>query len=222
MLSHKEASRIYDRIGSIQNLQAFYEDRATDLLLAQGDFDSAKSVFEFGCGTGRFAAGLLSGVLPPDSRYRGVDVSPKMVRLARERLAPYSDRAEVSLTGGAPPAEEPSDSCDRFVSNYVFDLLSTEDMLSVLGEARRMLRPTGLLCLVGLSTGVGPLSRAVATGWGWVHGKTPWVLGGCRPIDLSPLVTEAGWHVRFHAEIVAFGIPSGILIAHSPGAARQK
>jgi len=32
VLSHQEARRAYDRIGSLQDSQAFYEDRATDVL----------------------------------------------------------------------------------------------------------------------------------------------------------------------------------------------
>lgn len=85
-----------------------------------------------------------------------------MVSLAEVRLAQYSPRAQVVLTGGDPPVAEPPESYDRFVSNYVFDLLSEEDMRGVLREARRMLRPGGLPRLAGFSKGVGPLSRTVA------------------------------------------------------------
>jgi SAM-dependent methyltransferase len=65
-LSHDEARRAYDRIGSLQDSQAFYEDVATSLLLQHGDFPSARSVFEFGCGTGRFAQRLLEEQLTGD------------------------------------------------------------------------------------------------------------------------------------------------------------
>ena len=84
-----------------------------------------------------------------------------MVRLAHSHLAPHSSRAEVILTEGEPPVEEPAESYDRFVSNYVFDLLSLEDIRAVLREAHRMLRPDGLLCLSGISSGTGVVSRAV-------------------------------------------------------------
>ena len=67
MLSHDEARLAYDRIGTIQDSQAFYEDRATNLLLRHADFESSEAVFEFGCGTGRFALRLLDDYLPPTS-----------------------------------------------------------------------------------------------------------------------------------------------------------
>jgi SAM-dependent methyltransferase len=213
VLSHEDARRAYDRIGSLQDSQGFYEDRATGVLLRHGDFGSADAVFEFGCGTGRFAQRLLAELLRPAARYRGVDLSPKMVSLAKARLAPYSPRAEVVLSHGGPPLDEPAASCDRFVSNYVFDLLSEEEIRAVLREAHRMLRPGGLLCLAGLTTGVGPFSGAVARVWSWVQAQRPSLVGGCRPIDLLPLLPGSSWQVRHHGKIVAFGITSEVSIA---------
>jgi ubiquinone/menaquinone biosynthesis C-methylase UbiE len=213
VLSHQEARSAYDRIGSLQDTQAFYEDRATELLLRHGDFESAEAVFEFGCGTGRFALRLFEDFLPPNARYCGVDISPKMVSLTEERLAPYSSRAQVTLGEGDPPVDEPADSCDRFVSNYVFDLLSEEDIRSVLREATRMLRRSGLLCLASLSTGVGPISRTAAGILSWVQAHRPSVVGGCRPIDLLPFLPPADWQIRHHAKVVAFAITSEALVA---------
>ncbi len=144
ILSHQEARRTYDRIGSLQDTQRFYENRATALVLLHGDFASAETVFKFGCGSGRFALRLFEEYLPDKSHYRGVDVSPTMVRLAPTRVAPYSSRTEVILTEGGLPLAELTESYDRFASNYVFDLLSHEDIRAVLREAHRILRPDGL------------------------------------------------------------------------------
>lgn len=213
VLSHQEARSTYNRIGSLQDTQAFYEDRATDLLLRYGNFESAEALFEFGCGTGRFALRLFEDFLPPNARYRGVDISPKMVALAQERLSPYSSRAQVILGEGDPPFHEPADSYDRFVSNYVFDLLSEEDIRSVLREASRILLRGGLLCLAGLSTGVGPISRTVAGILSWVQAHRPSVVGGCRPIDLLPFLPPSEWRVQHHAKVVAFAITSEALVA---------
>jgi len=213
VLSHREASRTYDRIGSLQDTQAFYEDRATDVLLRHGDFNSAKDVFEFGCGTGRFALRLFTDFLSSEARYRGVDVSRKMISLAQRRLEPYSERAQVVLTEGDAPVGESSESYDRFLSNYVFDLLSEEDIRDVLREAHRMLRPGGLLCLSGLSTGVGPVSRSVAKAWNWIQARRPSVVGGCRPIDLLPRLSASAWQLQHQIKTVAFGITSEALVA---------
>jgi ubiquinone/menaquinone biosynthesis C-methylase UbiE len=211
-LSRDEARRVYDRIGSLQDTQAFYEDRATRILLEHGAFGSARRVFEFGCGTGRFAKVLLSQHLPESARYRGVDLSPAMVRLATQRLACFGARVEVALTEGSPPAAEPGNSCDRFVSNFVLDLLSVQDIEAVLREAHRMLEPEGLLCLSSLSTGRG-LARIAAWGWARLHALRPELVGGCRPLDLLSFVALPRWSIRHHAQLAPFGIPAEVVVA---------
>ncbi len=85
-LSHQQARQTYDRIGSLQDSQGFYEDHATELVLRHGNFPLAESVFEFGFGTGRFALRLFDEYLSNTARYRGVDVSSKMLGLGQTRL----------------------------------------------------------------------------------------------------------------------------------------
>jgi SAM-dependent methyltransferase len=71
-------------------------------MIAHAAFDSAHSVFEFGCGTGAFAARLLQHHLPADASYVGLDISDTMVLLAQERLKPWSERARVHQSDGTP------------------------------------------------------------------------------------------------------------------------
>lgn len=212
-LGRDEARRIYDRIGALQDSQAFYEDFAVAELIRHGRFDAARSVFELGCGTGRVARQLLVEHLPADARYRGVDLSPEMVRLARERLARFGARAEVVLTSGEPPTAEPTGAYDRFVSTYVLDLLAEADIRAVLREAHRMLGPGGLLCVASLGTGAGPGTRALARLWALVHRLRPGLVGGCRPLDLLPFLEPSRWAVRHHARLSAFGVPSEVVVA---------
>lgn len=213
MLSHEQARRVYDRIGRGQDSQAFYEDRATAVLIAHSDFAAAGAVFEYGCGTGRFAQRLLSECLPATARYQGVDLSPTMIGLATQRLAAYSERAAVRLTQGGAPVDEPAGVYDRFVSTYVFDLLSEEDIAAVIHEARRMLRSGGLLCLTSLSSGVSPVTRAVSGIWSWIQARQPSLVGGCRPIELAPFLASADWQMRHQSKVVAFGLTSEIIVA---------
>ena len=173
VLSRREARRTDDRIGSLKNTQAFYEDRATDVLLRHGSFNSAKNVSAFGCGTGHFALRLFTDFLSSEACCRGVAVSRKLISLAQERLEPYSKRAQVVLAEGDASIDESLESCDRLLSNYVFDLLSEEAIQNVLREAHRILRPGGLLGPSGLSASVGPVSRAVAKAWNWIQANRP-------------------------------------------------
>ena len=212
-LSHQEARRTYDRIGARQDTQAFYEDVATREVIRHGDFASALAVFEFGCGTGRFAGMLLGDHLGPTATYRGVDLSPTMVGLAERRLSEFGDRARVVLTDGGPPASEPPASFDRFVSNFVFDLLSEADIAAVVSEAHRILRPGGLLCLASLSPGHGLISGAVIRVWSLIHRLDPRLVAGCRPIELLPFLEEGCWKLRHHRPLAPFGLPCEAVVA---------
>ena len=205
--------RIYDRIGRWQDSQAFYEDRAISELLAHGGFEAASRVVELGCGTGRLAQRLLERHLPPDATYLGVDLSPRMVALARERLAPFGPRAEVRLSTGGVALELPDAACDRFLSTFVLDLLPEAEIRQALAEALRVLRPGGRLCLAGLSTGVGPLSRAVAKLWGALQRSAPALVGGCRPLDVAAFLPDARWRILHHARLSSFGVPLEALVA---------
>jgi SAM-dependent methyltransferase len=113
VLSTEETRRFYDRFGAKQDRQ-FYEAAPLDHMLAHGDFGHAASVFELGCGTGRFAERLLREHLHPHARYLGVDLSTTMVGLATRRLAPWRERASVQLSEGSPSAPLPAGGCDRF------------------------------------------------------------------------------------------------------------
>ncbi len=212
-LTAEQARRVYDRIGRAQDWQRFYEDAATAELVAHGDFAHARAVVELGCGTGRFAARLLDRHLPPEAAYAGTDVSPRMVTLATDRLRPWRDRASVTLVtgdGGVPVKDR---GADRFVSNYVFDLLSPEATRAALDDARRVLEPGGLLCIAGLTFGEHGISPAVSHLWRRVWARWPALVGGCRPIRIVDALEPAEWEIRHRRVVVTWGIASEAVLA---------
>lgn len=83
-LTLNQAHWVYDRIGRVQDWQAFYEDATINRLVATADLAGDQTIFEFGCSTGRWAANLLAA-LPSSVNYLGVDISPVMVDLATSR-----------------------------------------------------------------------------------------------------------------------------------------
>ena len=212
-LEPEKAKRFYDRLGSGQDWQRFYENPATSQLIAHAGFGSAHSVFEFGCGTGAFAAGLLQHSLPADARYVGVDISSTMVSLALSRLKPWSGRARVYQTDGSPRIPEPDSSFDRFVSTYVLDLLAPDFIERLLSEAHRVLVPGGNLCLVSMTSGASPLSRAVCWGWQRLWRLSPGIVGGCHPIVLSDYLQFNDWSPKHRVTLTSWGISSEVLVA---------
>jgi cyclopropane fatty-acyl-phospholipid synthase-like methyltransferase len=197
----------------MQDAQAFYEDRASSELVLHLELGAAHAVFEFGCGTGRFAASLLKAHLPDTATYTAVDLSPVMVGLAQRRLAGFGSRVNVRLTDGGPPTDQPSGCYDRFVSNFVLDLLSAESIDRVIQEAHRTLRPGGLLGLSSLTTGFTPASRAFAWLWSRIHTLSPSLVGGCRALNLLKILPQTQWEIRHHARVAPLGIALEAVVA---------
>lgn len=213
ILTRQQARDFYDRFGRRQDRQAWYESAALESLLEHGQFSSAKAVVEFGCGTGRLAETLLAGHLPPTGTYIGFDLSETMVQLTRKRLVPFGSRASVIRTDGRPRVPLPPTSCDRFVSTYVLDLLSNQDISRTLAQAWKVLRPDGLLCLTGLTYGTTLASRWTVAAWLAIHSLRPSLVGGCRPVSLTDFLGPASWKVLYTTTVVSWGVPSEVLIA---------
>ena len=212
-LTLEEAKAYYDSFGAKQDSQSFYEGPAIKVLTDNGHFDQATSVFEFGCGTGRFAQELINECLPPDAIYCGTDISSTMIQLATERLKSFGPRAMVTQTSSKADIPLGDDSIDRFVSTYVFDLLPAAATQQVLDEAHRTLQADGLLCLVSITPGTTPISRFVMGTWQWIFSEKPSIVGGCRPMQLTKLLSTDQWQIRFQTVVVAWGIASEVVIA---------
>lgn len=211
-LDYAAAQAYYDRFGKKQDSQGFYEDRAIDDLVGHAGFEGATRVFEFGCGTGKFAARVFEKHLPASASYVGCDISPVMVGLAKGRLERYGSRAEVVLSEGAIRFPVSDRSVDRVVSCYVLDLLSEEDIRGFFREARRVLMPGGKVCIASLTRGVSFGSRIVSSVWTWLFSRFPALVGGCRPIDVAAFASPEEWRVVHQKVVTPFGVPSGVLV----------
>ncbi len=208
-----EAKRFYDRFGSKQDWQSFYENPATNDLISHADFEHAKAVFELGFGTGRLAERLLSDTLPQDATYVGVDISKTMAGLAEQRLQPWSKRAKLKIQDATAGIDVPDRSFDRFVSVYVLDLMSSENIRRILTEAHRIVAPGGRICLVSLTRGVTAWCRFVTRAWEFVYRRSPWLVGGCRPVELLKHLDSLLWQIEYKNTVCAFGVSSEIAVA---------
>jgi ubiquinone/menaquinone biosynthesis C-methylase UbiE len=210
-LSHEETVRFYDAFGTRQDRQGYYEDLALTELVRHARLEQAQAVVEFGCGTGRFAEELLARRLPAQAQYRGWDASAVMVDLASQRLQPFGSRAQTGLSTEITRLPEPDASADRFISNYVLDILSFDEIAAVIAEAWRILQPGGLLCLTSLTFGQGWFSKAWTAFWQARFAIQPRWVGGCRPVRLYPFLSA--WTIVTHGMVTAGGISSEIIVA---------
>ena len=210
MLTRDQVRSFYNRFGKEQDWQRFYEGLAVRDLLSHGAFENARAVFELGCGTGALAENLLTRYLSREATYLCFDISSTMVSLAKTRLNKYGPRAEICLTNGSLKLPLPDSRFDRFISNYVLDLLSPEDIEVVMEEAHRVLEPGGRLCLISLTHGVSPLSQTLVRLWKLLFAVRPSLVGGCRPMELLDFVSEKIWQVVHHNSVVVACKPSAL------------
>ncbi len=204
---------MYDRIGRMQDTQAFYEDAAIDDLIAHSDFGDAHRVVEIGCGTGRLARRLLDHDLPPDASYLGIELSPRMAALARERLRSHIQRSAVEVADAVVKFPDAADCADRVVAAYVFDLLGPTSTATLLEHVTGVLATSGTLCAVSLTDGPSGVARAVSRAWTGIWRRRPGLVGGCRPIQLADTLNGAGWSIEHLTTITAWTLTSEILVA---------
>ncbi len=211
--SPEDAKQFYDRFGKKQDWQAFYENSAINNLIAYADFEHATAVFELGFGTGRLAERLLSRNLPQEATYVGVDISKTMAELAEARLRRWLERAKIKIQDGTAGIDYPDCSFDRFVSIYVLDLMSFENIRRVLSEAHRILAPGGRICLASLTGGTTVWCRFITRVWEFAYRKNPRSVGGCRPIELLEYLDPQLWRINHRNVICAYGVSSEIIVA---------
>lgn len=211
-LARQDVRRFYDRFGSKQDGQRFYEDAAIADLFEHLDLGNAKSVYEFGCGTGRVAEEMLERWLQSEATYVGVDVSSTMVALARARLTRFGARAAIRQIDGSDAFAGCDAPVDRIIMTYVLDLLPEAEIETFLSRARDFLRPGGKLGIISLTFGTTLLSRIISGGWMSIFRIAPSIVGGCRPLRVGGFVTPP-LAIGHQAIVSQFGIASEVIVA---------
>ena len=196
---------LYDRLSGLYAVLASLSERAAGrqgpalLRLREGEV-----VLEAGCGPG-FALPDLALAVGTSGCVRGLDLSPRMVALARRRLAQAggmpSARVEQGDVRNMPFPSAFFDAC--FVS-FTLELLGDPDMIRALGECMRVLRPDGRLVVVSLSRN-GPDTPARSL-YESGHRHLPGLLD-CRPIHVAQSLAAAGFRITGQQVFRLSGLP---------------
>ncbi len=214
LLTPKEARAHYDAHAHKQDAQGWYEDPAFHILIALSEFEAATDILEVGCGTGRFAEMILREHSGRNTRYTGIDIAPAMLaRAARrlERFAPHVTLKPGDVTLGLTAA---SAHMDRIIATYLFDLLSPAQSKNLVAEFHRVLRPGGFLCMASLTPNTLDGDTTILTQiWRLVQKRWPWIVGGCRPVNLRPLLDSSRWGVVAQETVSPRGLTSEVLVA---------
>jgi ubiquinone/menaquinone biosynthesis C-methylase UbiE/predicted ester cyclase len=98
---------------------------------------------------------------PPDAKLTGIELSPEMAELGRNRAAELGRDFEM-VVGDATALPFPDDSFDTVVCTY--GLCTIPDDAAAIREAKRVLRPGGLVLLAEHVRSPNPLVRTIQRG----------------------------------------------------------
>jgi ubiquinone/menaquinone biosynthesis C-methylase UbiE len=142
----------------------------------------------------------------------GIDLSPGMIEVARGVLAGVGLRAPL-LMGDARQLPVATASVDCLLNSYMLDLIPNDEMVTVLAEFHRVLRPGGRLVLVNLTEGEGA-DEAFSADWKRRYQENPVQLGACRPVVVTPLLPQVGFDAQQREYVGGEGRwPAEVLLA---------
>jgi ubiquinone/menaquinone biosynthesis C-methylase UbiE len=119
-----------------------YVTSTLNFLRASISFDPSETILDIGCGTGEFERLILTEC--PEQRMVGIDISDKMLRLARKKCGAY--RTATFLRANASALPFPDHTFDLVVSASAFHYFD-QPMVS-LEEMRRVLIPGGSVVIL--------------------------------------------------------------------------
>lgn len=212
MLSPGSVPRTYARLAPMYDLLVPHvASRARQLALSWIDVRDGERVLDVGVGTGLAFRALIRH--NPSGWTLGVDRSPAMLRRARQRASTVRSSSFALRVDDARRLRVPAASFDAAYSGYVLDQLPERLLRTVLRELRRVLRPGGRLVLQHMTTPAGPLERA----WTWPERIVPGLLGGSRPLAVTPFVRDAGFVGLRRRTVVQHVFPTEVVYAEVPG-----
>ncbi len=191
--SKAETKAFYDKISPVYDLLAEHSEGPVRRLgLEKLDARPGEKVLEVGFGTGHCLVSLAQSVGPTGKVY-GLDLSERMLDVARDNLHKAGLADRVELTGGdAVQLPFPPESLDAIFMSFTLELFDTPEIPKVLAECRRVLRPGGRVVVVGVSReGEG---GAVLHAFEWCHRHFP-NLVDCRPIFARHSLEAAGFRI---------------------------
>ncbi len=200
----------------LSKIYATFEGRFEKKLRERGwellDIREGEAVLEIGFGTGCALVEIAKSVGETGKAY-GIDVTPQMVELAKERLEKEGLAERVELHEG--DAREMPYGSNQFDAVHIaatLELFDTPDIPRVLTEIKRVLKPAGRLGVISMPK-EGHEDSRVLRFYEWLHRTFP-KYASCRPIYVEDSVRDAGFEVKKTEEMmIAKLFPMKIVIA---------
>jgi ubiquinone/menaquinone biosynthesis C-methylase UbiE len=135
-----------------------FGQRFKDGVAQLADVTAGEDVLDFGCGTGTLLQALARR--QPRAHYVGIDPDPRVLAIARRRLAIHDDAVDL-VEGYGQDLPFGDHSFDLVVSTLVFHHVPPQAKRPALLEVHRVLRPDGRLLLVDFGRPRTAVARAL-------------------------------------------------------------
>jgi len=171
-----------------------------------------EEVLEIGIGTGFSLVEIAKAVGEKGKAY-GLDITPQMLEMTRERVEKTGLANRVELQEADARNMPYQDA--RFDAVYTastLELFDTPDIPRVLKEIKRVLKPSGRLCVASL-TKEGREGSLFLRFYEWLHQKVP-KYASCMPIYVKKSIEDAEYEIIKTDEfVIAKLVPWKLLVA---------
>lgn len=219
-MSTKEILRVKGDIkatyAKLSKIYAILEEKFEKKLREKGlellDVQKGEVVLEIGFGTGCSLVEIAKSVGETGKVY-GIDLTPEMVKLSKERLEKegLEERAELQ-EGNARKMSYRDNMFDAVYMASTLELFDTPDIAKVLREIKRVLKPTGRLGVVSIAK-EGHEDSKILKFYEWLHQKIP-KYASCRPIYVEDSIKDTGYKIiKTEEMMIAKLFPMKIVMA---------
>jgi ubiquinone/menaquinone biosynthesis C-methylase UbiE len=200
---------VYDKIAPIYDIWGkLTESRARNRAIELADIKDGQTILEVAVGTGLAFFEIVKRNL--NGKNIGIDLSQGMLEKAKKRVRRLKAKNYSLELGTAFHLNIEDESIDTVLNNYMFDLISFEDMDRIILEFRRVLKKAGRLVLVNMTEG----ERFGSKVYNFIYKLSPKTLGGCRGVKLSDKLQQHGFKVEtreYHQQML---FPSEVILAY--------
>ncbi len=204
----KDIGKLYDRTAWFYNVWAtLTETKAQDRAIEFANIQDEIVILDVAVGTGILFNRIVKR--NPNGRNVGFDISKGMLAKAKSRLLKQPNSNYALDIGSAYDITMDNHSVDILFNNYMFDLIPFDQMDTVINEFARVLKPGGKLVLVNMTKaeqfGAGLYER--------IYRISPTLMGGCRGVQLSNLLTKHDFIIENREYIQQMLFPSEVILA---------
>jgi ubiquinone/menaquinone biosynthesis C-methylase UbiE len=206
-LKQNEISELYDGLAKIYDLWGkLAESRARNRAVELAKISNGVKIIEVAVGTGLAFKDIVQR--NPDGENYGIDISEGMLNKAKSKMK-NSSAKYILEEGSAFNIKSKDGYYDILFNNYMFDLMPGSEMGKIVNEFKRVLKKNGKLILVNMTEGETFFAKIYEV----IYKVSPRLIGGCRGVQLSDLITKNGFRIESREYIQQLLFPSEVIVA---------